>query len=310
MIQYKQFNQQTDIKQQTFASVNSLISCSSQSQATTNNVRIYSIGPFAGPSINTPDSLGTTTAGISPSGAINSFTKQFFDRWDPNQGFFNSGLGIFTLPASHTANTNVTTGRLIEVSQPTRDAGIWPDSFTGVFTYNSTTLTAVDSSADSFGINQESLTWGKLTDITNPAHVVGSIFYDDGMVLLHGGTGSASAYTSSSVTGFAFRASITGALSASTSASTIIVENLSFNPYSMLARNIYFCHLEADEFNYTSNPSAQGVSFLQNANQSTVYISTVGLFDSKQNLVAVGKVTPVIRKNPYISLILKVTLSL
>lgn len=308
-IQTKKLDQKSDVKTQLFPSLNSLITATGQSQATTNNIILYTMGPFSGTYVNKPDSLGSSTAGISPSGAINSATKKFFNRWDPNL-YYNSASGVYTLPAAHSGNINVVAAKVIEVTQPTRSHGIWPDSFTGVFTYNSVSITAVDSSRDSFGTNKESLVFGKLTDINNPSHVVGSIFYDDGTILLHGGTGAASAFYQASVTGFAFRGSITGALTASTSASHVICETMSLKTYQVLARNIYVCHLKCDEFNYTSNPSAQNVDFLQREENATTYITSIGLMDARGNLLAVGKCSPPQRKNAFIPLTFKVVISI
>lgn len=296
-VQYKRLDPKSDVKTQIAPSVNSLLSVTSQALATSYNVSAYTIGPISGSYVYTPDIFGSSTAGISPSGAINTLSFVYFNRWSSQ--YFNAASGIYTLPASHTANTNVLYGRMIEVLQPTRSHGIWPDTCTAVFTYNSTSFTAVDSARDSFGTNKESLIFGKLTDINDPTHVLGSIFYDDGVILMHGGTGAASSFTQASVTGIAWRGSITGALTSSVSATHIIIESLKFKTYDMLVRNIYFCHLKADEFNFTSNPSAQGNEFLQDSRNSTVYISKVGLVDERKRTVAIAAVTPPFKKNQY-----------
>ncbi len=307
--QFKLLDPVRDVVSDTSPSLNSLISITSATQATTYDTTIYTIGPFSGSTVNKPDSLGTSTAGISASGAINTTAMLFFGRH--SSAYYNSASGVYTLPASHTANVNVSVARVIQVARPNLDHGIWPDSLTCVFTYNSTSITAVDSSRDSFGPNKQDLSYGKLTDITNFDHVLGSIFYDSGIVLLHGGTGSvASSTVSASVTGFAFRGSITGALSASTSASHIIVESLSYRTYKMKTTNTYFCRVQNDEFNFTSNPSAQYVDFLQNELNATTYITTIGLYDDRDNLCAVAKVSPPMRKNRLKEHLFQITLSL
>jgi hypothetical protein len=306
---YKLLDSNRDIVTQQFPSLNSLLSITGQSVATTNDVSIFAIGALPGSFINKPDCFGSTTAGISPSGTINSIAKFFFNRYSSQ--FFNSASGVYTLPASHTANVNVSFAKVIQVGRPTLSHGIWPDSLTCVYTYNGNSITAIDSSLDSFGPNKESLSFGKLTDKTNNDHVLGSIFYDSGIVILHGGTGSvASATVSASVTGLAFRGSITGGLNSSVSASHIIVENLSFRTYNMLARNIYFCQIDNDEFNFTSNPSAQGVDFLQNENNATAYISGVGLYSSSNQLLAVAKISPPLKKTKAKRFVIAVTISL
>lgn len=306
--QFKLLDPTKDIVTQTIPVESSLYTLTGSTDATAYNTRIYTIGPSALSYVPTPDSLGSTTVGISPSGAINSITKRDFDRYGSQ--YLNPGLNIYTLPASHTANVNVSTARVIEVLQPTEQSGIWPDTVTAQLTYNGTTITVVDVSALSFGPNKESLTYGKLTDITNPQHVLGSIFYDDAMILLHGGTGNVgNAITSSSVTGFAFVGSLTGGLSASTSASHIIINSISFRTYAYQTQNIYSCVAEMSEFNYTSNPSAQFSDFLQNPQNATVYITTIGLYNDKDELLAVAKVSPPVRKNQYLPRVFLVTLA-
>lgn len=305
---FKLLDPEKDIKTQNFASQNSLLSMTGQAQATSNDVNIYTVGPFSGNFINIPDSLGSSTAGISPSGAINSIAKVFFNRYSSQ--YFNSTSGVYTLPAAHVVNTNVVAAKVIQVADPTRDHGIYPDSLTCVLTYNGSSLTAIDSVRDSFGPNKENLSFGKLTDINNADHVIGSIYYDAGLVVLHGGTGSASALYQSSVSGFAFRGSITGALTASTSASHVIVESLSFRTYKMLTRNIYFVRALANEFNYTSNPSAQYVEFLQDPNNALTYITTIGLYDDRDNLLAVAKVSPPVKKTQWNEHLFAITLSI
>ena len=134
---------------------------------------------------------------------MNSIAKFFFNRYGAQ--YFSNSANLYTIPRADTINVNVDTARVISISDPSRNNGIWPDSFSAVFTYSYSSFTAVDSSVDSFGPNKESLSFGKLTDINNNALVYGTIFYDAGIVLLHGGTGSSSALTLSAVPNFAFR---------------------------------------------------------------------------------------------------------
>lgn len=297
----------------TYASVNSLISVTGQSGATSNGVSIFTAIPTSASFIYNPDVFGSTTSGISPSGAFNSIAKTFFNRW--SETFYNSASGVYTIPVSHTANVNASLCRVIQISRASLSHGIYPDSLTCVYTFGLSSITAVDNSTDSFGIDKESLSFGVLTDKTNSAHVLGSIFYDYGMIILHGGTGTpASATISASVTGFAFRGSLTGTMSALTSSLTathIIIENLSYKTYNINARNIYFCRALNSEFNYTSNPSAQNNAFLNaSPNNASTWITTIGLYDSRDNLLAVAKVSPPVKKNRSCERVFAVQISL
>ena len=305
---YKSLSPSSDIVTQNFASANALITITSSSQAVLNNTTLFKAAPYTASYINIPDSFGSTTAGLTPSGAVNSVAKFFFNRYsDP---YYNSASGVYTIPNASTVGANVSSFIVIEISDPTRSHGLWADSITCCLSYNGTTLTASDDSSQSFGPNPESLSYSPLCDVTNQSNVVGTVFYDYGLILLHGGTGAASASYNANVPNVGWASSITGALTASTSASTVVIESLNYQTYTMLARNLYFCRALNGEFNYTSNPSAAFVPFLQADSQNaTVFITTVGLYDSLNRLLAVGKVSPPIKKNQFTEVTLVVSLS-
>lgn len=310
---FKLLDPNKDVVTDLFPSINSLISVTGQSGATSNGVSIFTAIPTSASFIYNPDVFGSTTSGISPSGAFNSIAKTFFNRW--SEAFYNSASGVYTIPVSHTANVNASLCRVIQISRASLGHGLYPDTITACYTFGTSSITAVDSSADSFGSDKENLSYGILTDKTNSAHVLGSIFYDYGMIILHGGTGTpASATISSSVTGFSFRGSLTGTMSALTSSLTathIILESLSYKTYNINARNIYFCRALNNEFNYTSNPSAQNNAFLNaSPNNSTTFITTCGLFDSRDNLLAVAKISPPVKKNRSCERVFAVVISL
>jgi hypothetical protein len=77
-----------------------------------------------------------------------------------------------------------------------------------------------------------------------------------------------------------------------------------------------FCRAAADEFNYSSNPT-----FVDNSNrivvidpgqedvqQSFSYITSVGLYDANDNLLAVAKLSRPVQKSPERDLTLRVRL--
>jgi len=88
--------------------------------------------------------------------------------------------------------------------------------------------------------------------------------------------------------------------------------NLSFNNSVELNSTIYFCHLGANEFNYSSNPTYLSGSQIKVKAQSTddpvSYLTTIGLYSSDNQLMATAKVSEPIKKTPSTSLTFRVRL--
>ena len=90
------------------------------------------------------------------------------------------------------------------------------------------------------------------------------------------------------------------------------IDNLAFNNTTELNSTIYFCRANHNEFNFSSNPT-----YLKNS-QITVksaatdtpvsYITTVGLYSADNQLLAVGKLSEPLRKDPSIEYILRARL--
>ena len=76
----------------------------------------------------------------------------------------------------------------------------------------------------------------------------------------------------------------------------------------------YFCRAKAREFNFTANPSFTTGSLGEFANTDMIgdpitFISTVGLYDSGGDLVAVGKLSTPIKKTYSTEAVIKVNLT-
>jgi hypothetical protein len=81
-------------------------------------------------------------------------------------------------------------------------------------------------------------------------------------------------------------------------------ERLDFHNQTNLHSTVYFCRANNSEFNYSSNPTFIDddkrirVTSGSNILQTRTYITTVGLYDANDNLLAVGKVNKPIMKSP------------
>ena len=90
------------------------------------------------------------------------------------------------------------------------------------------------------------------------------------------------------------------------------VQNLSYNNTTEINSKIYFCRVPHNKFNYSSNPtyvSGSKIRVKEVATDSPVaYITTVGLYNSANELMATAKLSEPLRKDPSNELILRVRL--
>ena len=90
--------------------------------------------------------------------------------------------------------------------------------------------------------------------------------------------------------------------------------SLALHNQTNLYSTIYFCRATNTEFNYSSNPTYIDsnarilVTSGSNVLQSRVYITTIGLYDANDNLLAVGKLNKPITKAPDTEAIFRVRL--
>lgn len=81
-------------------------------------------------------------------------------------------------------------------------------------------------------------------------------------------------------------------------------ENVQINNQTNLQSSVYFCRAYNNEFNYSSNPTFIDddglirVTSGSNVLTTQTYITTVGLYDENDNLLAVGKTNKPVLKSP------------
>jgi len=174
-----------------------------------------------------------------------------------------------------------------------------------------------DTSASQTGYTAEGATgdWGLLYESPYSASAVGAIFYNLGMAVI-----TASVFGSSSVDGLVSSNAndnfttnngtlygISGSwkdlpITASCDAIRRRISNLSFNNSVEINSTIYFCRAPTSKFNYSLNPSYTTGSRIRVKNEATdtplAFITTVGLYNASNQLVAVAKVSEPIEKKP------------
>ena len=88
--------------------------------------------------------------------------------------------------------------------------------------------------------------------------------------------------------------------------------DVSFNNTTEINSTIYFCRVRHNEFNYSSNPTYVTGSKIRVKNIASddpvSYITTVGLYNANNELLAVAKLSEPLRKDPSNELTLRVRL--
>ena len=90
------------------------------------------------------------------------------------------------------------------------------------------------------------------------------------------------------------------------------IQNISFNNTVELNSTIYYCRINSNEFNYSANPTYLDSSQIRVKNTTSdnpvSYITTVGLYSSDNELLAVAKLSEPLKKDPNTELTLRVRL--
>ena len=80
------------------------------------------------------------------------------------------------------------------------------------------------------------------------------------------------------------------------------IQNVQFNNTTELNSTIYFCRANHDEFNYSTNPTYLSNSKIRVKTNSTdepiSYITTIGLYNDNNELMAVAKLSEPLKKTP------------
>jgi len=154
---------------------------------------------------------------------------------------------------------------------------------------------------------------------------VGVVFYQAGIVVLSssifdglttgGTTHPLNAFYRKHSNGFlqGVSGAFTGStISASCDALRHRIANISYNNTTELNSTIYFCRAPANKFNYSYNPTyttgSKMVVKTIAADTPVAYITTIGLYNSSNELMAIAKLSEPLKKDPTNELTLRVRL--
>jgi hypothetical protein len=251
------------------------------------------------------DPRGITPTNISITGMFQQVASFFFGRTDS------------LIPRSENTNLSTRTAKFIFVNRPNLDQGLKEGSITaniscgGTAMLNSINIYDIPLTASTDDMKLGSM--GQLVVSGNSNDIVGSVFYDYGLILFHGGMGSATAnmFITNTKENYGLYFGSASGCSTSSVTAQVNINQLYYRTKKYIVRNYYFCRVLNDEFNYTSNPTSKksnGELIDNLVEVPSAYITTVGLFNNNDECLAVAKVSPPIRKHSGQEYIFKVTL--
>jgi hypothetical protein len=139
---------------------------------------------------------------------------------------------------------------------------------------------------------------------------VGLLFYQAGIAVLTASLFAGSTMTGS--TGNVANLFQTSSMQVAADSLRRRINNISFNNTTELNSTIYFCRLNHNEFNYSSNPTYLSSSQIVVKNTAldnpVAYITSVGLYSADNELLAVAKLSEPLKKDPTNEMILRVRL--
>ena len=187
------------------------------------------------------------------------------------------------------------------------------------------------SGSNGFFVNSPAGEYGVLyaknstaSELTNENVACGLLFYQAGIAVISGsvfndtansgilgntpGTVQMGALTG--VTGYDFVTAST--IDTVCNAIRSRIYNLQFNNTTELNSSIYFCRINHNDFNYSSNPTYLSGSKIRVKNSTVdnpvTYLTTVGMYSADNELLAVAKLSEPLKKDPSTEMTLRVRL--
>lgn len=131
--------------------------------------------------------------------------------------------------------------------------------------------------------------------------------------LLAGGLGGSVTFSSTATHGYSgFQHVSASTIETTCNAIRNRIYNISFNNSTELNSSIYFCRVNHNDFNYSSNPTYLSGSKIRVKNSTVdnpvTYLTTIGLYSADNELLAVAKLSEPLKKDPSTEMTLRVRL--
>lgn len=169
-----------------------------------------------------------------------------------------------------------------------------------------------DNASNNYRSNSPAGEYSLLYTGSSDGDSVGIVYYQSGIIVL-----TASVFAPLDGEEFSGSYSLSASLSGSDiqQISDVVrsrISNIQFNNTVELNSTIFFCRIDHNDFNYSSNPSYLSASQIRvketPVDNPVSYITTVGLYSSNDELLAVAKLSEPLKKTPENSLILRTRL--
>jgi len=164
--------------------------------------------------------------------------------------------------------------------------------------------TQVTGSDEGASVNFKQTVGGDYAPLKVGAVEIGQVWYNAGIIVLDGNITSWVADTPWSGTKTLENMHASGNINQLVDGLRTHLERINVHNQTNLYSTIYFCRATNSEFNYSSNPTFVDerkrirVTSGSNILQTRAYVTTVGLYDANDNLLAVAKVNKPITKSP------------
>jgi hypothetical protein len=189
----------------------------------------------------------------------------------------------------------------------TLGTGSFASPFAGVKTFTDTAAAGNGQTATTIA--------GEYGLLSHSSGIGGVVFYQAGVLIMTSSVfaGVADFFSGSGGAKSFAQTLVSSSITASCDALRHRLQNLQFNNTTEINSNIYFCRMAHNKFNYSSNPTYLSSSkiFVKNdniQNPPITYVTTIGLYNERNELLAVAKLSEPLRKDPTNELTLRVRL--
>ena len=235
---------------------------------------------------------GSTGVLVNAKGTTTSTPLSAAFRNISNYFFSSSAANRIPVAQNNVATTGIS--RVITIGRTTVDDAILSGSVTGTFSFGTQANKVIIDQPEQ-SISGAVGRKGDLVEKSDTTNVVGTVFYDSGTMIFHGGDYSRDTnFLIDSASGFVFGPGAT--------AGNVAINNLSFISLNMLKRSVFFTRAFNQEFNYSNNPTAIANASLGSISSNltgspTTFITTVGLYNADNELLAVANTAPPVKKD-------------
>lgn len=191
---------------------------------------------------------------------------------------------------------------------------VYRDATLGTAPYEDMITITDASGSDGYFVNSPVGEYGVLFATSNASHLVsensavGLLYYQAGIAVLtkdifSGSLVHKAVQLSNPTTGKLINDMLTGSnIEAIADGLRNRIDNIQFNNTTELNSTIYFCRANHNEFNYSTNPTYVDGSKIRVKTNSTdepiAYITSIGLYNDKNELMATAKLSEPLRKSP------------